>query len=176
MVRSLLGLSIQRSLILCIISGCGSLDLFPLVGRNWARLWSMHTAKCHYKSFNCYIPLAPPQVTVLSTLRFMATQAALGMGSILWSGPWLKSDSGWFLLQALGHYCTSTSGRQVTLIDWRFCSWFDVYLSPLVECRVPSGTKFLLRKHAPLVGVNTLCRYQPDFSVFNELCRHFLPQ
>lgn len=38
-----------------------------------------------------------PSVSDLSSLRSLATQVVLGMSSILWSGPSVKSDIDWLL-------------------------------------------------------------------------------
>ena len=53
METSHLGLSVLRYLTLCIMSGCGSLYLFPSAAGgsfsedDWARHWSMSIAECH---------------------------------------------------------------------------------------------------------------------------------
>lgn len=45
------------------------------------------------------------------------------------------------VLQALCHYCMSTSYMQVTTVDQssKVCGWVGVYLSPLVACQVLSS-------------------------------------
>lgn len=40
----------------------------------------------------------------------------------------------------LCHYCSRVFCRQITLVDGRICSCLDVYLSPVVVCRMPSST------------------------------------
>jgi hypothetical protein len=53
----------QKSLICCILFGCGSLYLFlsaaggSISDSGWARHESMSIAGCHWESFYCYLPL-----------------------------------------------------------------------------------------------------------------------
>lgn len=55
------GLTVPSSLTLCIMSGCGPLDLFTSVLRgsfsedSWARHWPMSRAECHSESFYCML-------------------------------------------------------------------------------------------------------------------------
>lgn len=50
-------------------------------------------------------------------------------------------DVDWLLPPALCQHCTSIPYRQNTIVDQRFCSCGSIYISSLVTCRVPSGTK-----------------------------------
>lgn len=54
LMRTSWGLSISSSLILCIMSGCWILNLFPsTTGWSWTRDWSTSIVECYYESLYC---------------------------------------------------------------------------------------------------------------------------
>ena len=102
-------------LTLCIISGCESLHLFHLLPEE-ASLMMMDTEMTYEYSritlevillviffFKGKKYLVLPQVSGLSNLWFLITQAVLDMGSLSWSGSYVKSDIGWLFPQVLEH-------------------------------------------------------------------------
>jgi hypothetical protein len=88
------------------------------------------------------------KVPSLSSARFLATQALLGMCSISWNGPELEQDVGWLLPKALCHYCTRASFRQVILLEiqwfvagfvFTFIFWYHMEYLPVPQTLVCRG-------------------------------------
>lgn len=121
------------SLVLPIMSGCGSLYLFPsaATGSFSDDGWSMRTAACHEGSFYyCYVALPQGRVT----------RAVSGMGSIRCSGPSVKADA-LQLFSVCRHHCLNIYFRQDPIVDQRVCGWIGVYASPSGAWPGPPGTK-----------------------------------
>ena len=93
METALLEISVPRYLSLCIMSGCESLYLFPYSMRGLTYDgWARHRSEYSRESVYCYVPLARiylvyPLVPGLSSLKYLATSGALGMGSLPWFQP-----------------------------------------------------------------------------------------
>lgn len=141
METSHLGLRVPRSLTLYNVrlGGGVSLYLFPsaaggsLSDDGRASCQSMSIAEYH-KSCHSIIPFFFLQTSImwflsqvlgLSSPRFLVTQAVSGIGSILRSGPYVKSITGWLLLTtALCHHCFLVFCRQCIFIEKGFVAIF----------------------------------------------------
>ena len=112
--------TVLRSLTLCILSGCGSLYLFPSTAKGslWWRqnkiliyayskmsLGDFMTAFLYQDSSICVFPWIPG----LSSFRFL-TWAVSSMGSLI---PSWDLNSGWLLPQLLCPYCANASYRKI---------------------------------------------------------------
>lgn len=77
----------------------------------------------------------------LYSLRFLVTQAVSDMGYISWRSSQFILDISWSLQQARCLHFPVISCRQTIIIDQGCVDRFDVYVSTLVGCKVPSFTK-----------------------------------
>lgn len=122
------GLSVPRSLTLGILSGSGSLFLLPSTAKgrfsdeDWERCWFVNITGCRLESFYCCAPsagqqyLPPFQAPGLPSPRFQPPRSVRRRLSLTdWALRWL-------LPQALCHYCSSLSCRQVITGDLRVWS------------------------------------------------------
>lgn len=86
------------------------------------------------------------------------------MGSISYTRPEVKSDTGWLFPQVLYHYCPSIFCKQDSLQVKGFVTGLA---SCFFFCSLQST---FLHQRDKNKGVRALCRHQFKFSMFNEVC------
>lgn len=95
----------------------------------WTRHWLIGTAECLWESFYWFFF---KKNSIVFYPRFLSYLVPV---SSWWSWPYVNSDIGWLLLQ-------TTTIALIYLADRsKVCGLVDVYISPLVACRISSFTK-----------------------------------
>lgn len=107
----------------------------------------------------------------IQSLWFLVTQEGLGMGSILWSIPKVKSVICWLLSQALCLHCPQHNLQSAHHCRSKlFCLYLCFCFSfGSVQIIFPDQ----MRQNT---DVKVACGHQPYFSMFNELCGFCLQQ